>query len=83
MTQKQAIAHIRNMLKQRGISVEPGFLHVVEQPCIILERNDRSIAVDPGSGIWIGKPDCTWECVDRICTVSGALQAIEFLIDDE
>jgi len=71
------------MLKQRGIRVEPGFLQVVEQPCMVLEINDRSIAVDPSSGIWVGRMDCQWECVDRTCTVSGALQAIEFLIEDE
>jgi hypothetical protein len=83
MTQRQAINHIQSMLKQRGIKVEPGFLQVVEQPCMVLERNDRSIAVDPSSGIWIGKVDCTWECIDHTCTVSGALQAIEFLIETE
>jgi hypothetical protein len=83
MTQKQAISHIQSMLKQRGITVEPGFLNVVEQPCIVLERNERSIAVDPRSGIWIGKPDYKWQCLDQTCTVSGALQAIEFLVENE
>jgi hypothetical protein len=45
--------------------------------------DDRSIAVDPGSGIWIGKSDGNWKCIDKTCTLGGALEAIEFLINKE
>ena len=81
MNQKQAISHIQSLLKQRGIEIEPGFLQVVEQPCIVLERNNRSIAVDPSSALWVGESEGAWRCIDRTCTVSSALQAIEFLIE--
>jgi hypothetical protein len=83
MNQKEAVNQIQSFLKQRGIELEPGYLQVVEQSCIVLEIDDRSIAVDPSSGVWVGKSDGKWECIDQTCTLGGALEAIEFLINKE
>ena len=78
MTQKQAASYIQDILKQRGIQVELGMLQVVEQPCIVLETDSKSIAVDPGSGIWTGS-EGKWNCISPTCTVSDALMAVDFL----
>lgn len=80
--QKDAVKYIQSLLKARRIEFEAGFLDILEQPCIVIEIGSKSIAVDPGSGIWTGEQG-KWRCIESSCTVSGALQAIEFLIEDQ
>ena len=80
--QKEAATYIQSLLKARRIDFDSGILDVLEQPCIVIEMGNRHIAVDPGSGLWTGEQG-KWRCIEASCTVSGALQAIEFLIDDQ
>lgn len=77
--QKEAAKYLQSLLKARRIEFESGILDVLEQPCIVIEKGSKAIAVDPGSGIWTGEQG-KWRCIESSCTVSGALQAIEFLI---
>jgi len=78
MTQKDAASYIEGILKQRGIKVESGIIQIGEQPCIVLEKEAKGIAVDPGSGIWTGS-EGKWNCISATCTVSDALMAVDFL----
>ena len=78
MTQKQAAGYIKTILEQRGIEFESGIIQIGEQPCIVLETDSKSIAVDPGSGIWTGS-EGKWNCISSACTVSDALMAVDFL----
>ncbi len=76
--QKEAARYIQNLLDNRGIEYEYGILDVLEQPCIILEKDHKYIAVDPGSGIWTGS-EGKWNQIEQTYTLSGVLVAIEFL----
>ena len=78
MTQNQAADYIKSLLTQRGIKFESGIIQIGEQPCIVLETDSKSIAVDPGSGIWTGS-EGKWNCISPTCTVSDALMAVDFL----
>lgn len=78
--QQQAAGYIQKLLQARRIEFESGILDVYEQPCIVIEKDKKCIAIDPTSGVWTGK-EGKWSRIEPTCTVSGALQAIEFLTD--
>jgi len=53
------------------------------QQWVIFDYNGRQLGIDTASGIWIRESELAeWRCVAMPCTVSGALQAVEFLTQD-
>lgn len=78
MNQQEVISYIQMALRQRGLKIEPGFLDVGEQPCIVLEKDNKYIAVDPGCGIWTGSGG-RWNCISPTYNVADALMAVDFL----
>ena len=80
--QTQAVNHIRGLLRERGFDIPPRPLG--GQRWIIFEYADRQIGVDSASGVWIGEADkADWRCLATPCTVSGAIQAVEFLTTEK
>ena len=45
----------------------------------MFEYQDRSLAIDPSSALWVGSGG-DWKCVSPSCTVSGALRVVDYLI---
>jgi hypothetical protein len=80
--QEKATRHIQSVLKQRGLSVEPGIYLVGEDAWQLFEHDGTCIAVDTNSGIWVGPVGGKWQCLASTCTVSSAAEAVEFLIKD-
>jgi hypothetical protein len=84
MSKKQieATSHIQELLTNRGLDT---FLRKMtledDQHWIIFELNQRQIGIDSASGVWVRESiSDDWRCFAMPCTVSGALQAVEFLI---
>jgi hypothetical protein len=80
--QQNATRHIQSVLKQRGLSVEPGIYLVADDAWQLFEYKEKCIAVDTNSGIWVGEVGGKWECLSSVCTVSSTAEAVEFLIKD-
>ena len=78
MKQKDVVNQIQYFLNQRGIKLEPGFLDVGEQPCLVFEKDNKYIAIDPGGGIWTGS-EGDWSLVSPTYSVADALIAVDFL----
>jgi hypothetical protein len=78
--QAEAILHIQSLLKQRGLSLEPGVFLVGEEDMRGFEYKEKYIAVDMNSGMWTGRVGSKWRCLSPVCTVSSAAEAVEFLI---
>jgi hypothetical protein len=80
--QLEATSHIQELLNNGGISISPRKMVLEEnRHWIVFEYEDRQIGIDSASGIWVRKsPGDTWRCIAMPCNVSGALQAVEFLI---
>lgn len=79
--QNEAARHIRGLLSQRGIDI-PSFRLLLpdNQQWVIFEYKDKQLGIDSASGVWVrGSERESWRCVCMPCTVSGAVQAIEFL----
>jgi hypothetical protein len=83
-TDKQAEAanHIQEFLSRGGHSISPRKITMDDnQHWIIFALNQREIGIDSASGVWIRKSvKDDWVCIAVSCTVSGAIQAVEFLI---
>ena len=81
--QAEATRYIKNLLNSRNIGIEPGILTLGEaEECQLFEYNNRCIAVDTKSGLWVGHLGGDWRHISSSCTVSAALTAIEFLLKD-
>jgi hypothetical protein len=80
--QSQATKYIKNLLTSRGVEVNPGIVLIGEEPWQVFEHNSRCIAIDFSGGVWVGMIGEKWECIATPCSVSGALQAIEFLTEN-
>jgi hypothetical protein len=79
--QKEATNYLKDLLSSRGIQVEPGIFLVGEEGWQIFEFNQKCIGIDPSAAIWVGHSGQKWECISATSTVSGALQAVEFLMN--
>jgi hypothetical protein len=80
MKQAEAAKQIEALLKQRGLEIQPGIVLLgADEAWSVFEYRNRCIGIDPSTGIWIGPSGESWECIARTCSVSGALQAVEFL----
>ena len=82
--QDEATSHIRELLSQRKIDIPAQKLTLPNnQQWITYEYKGRQIGIDSASGVWVRESeDSSWRCVSMPCTVSGALQAVEFLTQD-
>lgn len=82
--QEEAANHIQELLTECAIEITSQRLTLPNnQQWIIFEYRQRQIGVDSASGVWArGSELHDWRCVSKPCTVSGALQAVEFLTSD-
>jgi hypothetical protein len=78
--QTEASNYIRNLLASRRLILTPRTMSFENKEWIVFEHRDRELKIDPASGLWIRKKDSDWKCLATPCNVSGALQAVEFLI---
>ena len=76
--QTEAVTHIKGLLKERGFNISSRRLGA--QRWIIFEHMSRQIGVDSAAGVWVRETENSeWRCLAIPCTVSGAIQAVEFL----
>ena len=81
--QTQATNYIKSLLASRNMQIEPGVIVLGEaEECQVFEYHNRCLAVDTKSGLWVGQLGGDWRQIANSCTVSGALQAVEFLTQD-
>lgn len=77
--QAQATKYISDLLKSRRFEIEPGIVLLGgDEAWQVFEYRKKCIAVDPSANVWIGQSGGDWRRLGE-CTVSCALQAIEFL----
>jgi hypothetical protein len=80
--QAQATRYISNLLTSRRIDIKPGIVLIGEdEPWQVFEQDGRCIGIDTGGSVWIGMSGEKWQSLGS-CTVSSALEAVEFLIND-
>jgi hypothetical protein len=80
--QSEAVNHIQRLLEERGLQI--AWHHLEESPWVVFARLGRQIGVDPASGVWIRDSEAgDWRCLASPCTVSGAIQAVEFLANGQ
>ena len=79
--QTKAASHIRELLVQRGFNIPSRKLSPEDSSqWVILEYNSRQLGIDTDSGVWVRASELEdWQGISLPCTVSGALQAVEFL----
>ncbi len=79
--QLEAVSHIRKYLAQRELQIPSRSIRVMnEERWFVFERGPRSIGVDREAGVWQkDSPDAVWRCIERPCTVDGAVMAADFL----
>ncbi len=76
ITQAEAVNHIKKLLRERGLEIPS---RSDGQRRVIFERNGKQLGVDSASGVWVREMEGDWRCLASPCTVSGAIQAVEFL----
>ena len=76
--QEEATRYIKNLLASRGVHIESGISLIGECDWQVFDYQRKCIAVDPTGGVWIGMSGGKWNPLGT-CTVSNALQAVEFL----
>jgi hypothetical protein len=79
--QREATRHIQTLLSNRGLNIPSRKLTLPDnQQWIVFDQAGRQIGVDTVSGVWVrASQSDDWRCLALPCTVSGALQAVEFL----
>lgn len=82
--QLEAASYIRAALESRGRKTASRKMDVADgKGWLVFEQISRSIAIDPEGGVWMrGADEDRWLCIEKPCTVGGALLAVEFLIQD-
>ncbi len=82
--QLEAVSHIRGLLVQRGFNIASRSIRVMnEENWLVFERGLRSVGVDRESGVWKkDSPDADWYCIEKPCSVGGAITAADFLAQD-
>ena len=77
VTQTEAVNHIKNLLRERGLDIPS---RTDNQRRVIFEHQGKQLGVDSASGVWVRESEGgDWRCLAMPCTVSGAIQAVEFL----
>ena len=78
--QSQATKYIRDLLKGRRLEIESGIVLLgSDEAWQVFEYRKKCIGIDPNSHIWIGISGGEWRSLG-VCTVSGALEAVEYLL---
>jgi len=79
--QTEAANLIHQLLTQRGLDIPSRNLNLEESRLwVVWENRGRQVGIDSGSAIWVREGDLhNWRCIAMPCSVSGALQAVEFL----
>jgi hypothetical protein len=82
--QTEAANQIKSFLSNQGLDIKPGKLTLPDgQQWIVFEREGKQIGIDTASGVWVRESiGHDWRCLAMPCTVSGAIQAAEFLTQD-
>jgi hypothetical protein len=79
ITQTEAVSHIKGLLKERGHAMGPRLMGSTRW--VVFEHQGRQLGVDPTAGVWVrASEQYGWRCLASPCTVSGAIQAVEYLI---
>lgn len=79
--QQEAASYIKSALSGRSHDIPFKNLKVGEETWLVFERGPYRVGIDSGSGVWLKESEeGEWRCIEKPCTVSGALEAIEFLI---
>jgi hypothetical protein len=77
ITQTEAVNHIEKLLIERGFNVPSRQL--VNQ-WMVFEYQGKQIGIDLAARVWVrGSESDDGRCFAAPCTVSGAIQAVEFL----
>jgi hypothetical protein len=75
--QSEATNYIERLLIERGFSVPSRKL---ANQWITFDYQGKQIGIDLAAGVWVrGSEADDWRCFAAPCTVSGAIQAVEFL----
>ena len=81
--QTEATNYIQNLLASRKIAVIPHKIKEGSREWMIFEYHQKQIGIDTAAGVWVRESvHHSWICLAAPCNVSGALQAVEFLIQD-
>lgn len=80
--QTEASNYIKNLLASRQLKITPRAMKSEgDKEWIVFEHKGKELGLDTLSGIWVrASIDESWRCLATPCNVSGALQAVEFLI---
>ncbi|MGA9771818.1 MAG: hypothetical protein WBV94_22500 [Blastocatellia bacterium] len=84
LEQTKAASHIRDLLHPRKLELPSRKMTLPDnQEWIVFQHKQRQIGIDIASGVWVRESDQdNWKCLAMPCTVSGALQAVEFLTQE-
>jgi hypothetical protein len=78
INQTEAVNYIKGLIRERGFNISSR--SVGDQRWIIFEHQGRQLGVDAASGVWIRESEGhDWRCLAIPCSVSGAIQGVEFL----
>lgn len=82
--QLEAVSHIRGFLVQRGYNIASRSIRMRnEENWLVFERGRRQVGVDRESGVWKkDSPEADWHCIEKPCTLGGAVMAADFLAQD-
>ena len=82
--QSEAVNQIKEFLSKRGLEIASRNLTLEgNQRWVVFEHGSRQVGVDSVSGIWLRESlHDEWRCIAMPCTMSGAIQAAEFLSKD-
>lgn len=82
--QTEASNYIKNLLASRQLTITPrAMTSEGSKEWIVFEHQGRELGLDTLSGIWVrASIDESWRCLATPCNVSGAIQAVDFLIQD-
>ena len=79
--QLEANRYITNLLASRGVRIESTISLIGECDWRVFDYKRKCLAIDPNAGLWVGMSGGKWNPLGN-CTVSNALQAVEFLTKD-
>ena len=77
--QSEATKYLRRLLIERGLNVPSRELPT---QWAVFEHQGKQIGVDQKAGVWVREGEGDWRCLAMPCTVSGAIQAVEFLVNE-
>lgn len=80
--QTEATSYVQELLQQRRLGIPSKKLTLPDnQQWAVFEHNGRQLGIDSVSGVWVRESDTEdWRCVCMPCNVSGAIQAVGFLM---